>query len=250
MATLRWSRNLASDVNGIKNTYSSWDSCMTKAYCKWPVIPPPQPIYQQPYQQYQSQAPPMYVGGGYRGAPVAATATFDGPSRSAVQMAPAGKYNPDALPAMPSMDNAASRHIEEDDMEMEKLDHFQAQQQSLLPQQENRGYYNDNRQQLDQQAGDVGAMQHPAPYHDYNAHRQYAGSVASSAQPSIYPPTYHSNQIQNGYGQTGQQPQRSYAPSVPPIYRTAPPSIMSPVSPPPQNGGIGRKPVQGTWRDV
>ncbi|KIW09290.1 uncharacterized protein PV09_00207 [Verruconis gallopava] len=25
-------------VNNVKNTFSSWDSCMSKAYCKWPVI--------------------------------------------------------------------------------------------------------------------------------------------------------------------------------------------------------------------
>ncbi|KAF2149639.1 hypothetical protein K461DRAFT_324102 [Myriangium duriaei CBS 260.36] len=25
-------------VNGVKHTFSSWDSCMSKAYCKWPVI--------------------------------------------------------------------------------------------------------------------------------------------------------------------------------------------------------------------
>ncbi|MCJ1310138.1 hypothetical protein MMC25_003799 [Agyrium rufum] len=29
---------IGGDVQGVKNTFSSWDSCMAKAYCKWPVI--------------------------------------------------------------------------------------------------------------------------------------------------------------------------------------------------------------------
>ncbi|KAK5126496.1 hypothetical protein LTR08_004761 [Meristemomyces frigidus] len=38
MATLLWQRDVTSDFDGVKNTYSSWDSCMTKTYCKWPAI--------------------------------------------------------------------------------------------------------------------------------------------------------------------------------------------------------------------
>jgi len=32
MATLMWQRDIGSDLTGVKNTYSSWDACMTKAY--------------------------------------------------------------------------------------------------------------------------------------------------------------------------------------------------------------------------
>jgi len=32
MATLLWQRDIASDAEGVKNTFSGWDSCMTQAY--------------------------------------------------------------------------------------------------------------------------------------------------------------------------------------------------------------------------
>ncbi|KAI7042713.1 hypothetical protein KC352_g46476, partial [Hortaea werneckii] len=39
MTTLAWQRrDVASDLNNVKNTYSSWDKCMTETYCKWPAI--------------------------------------------------------------------------------------------------------------------------------------------------------------------------------------------------------------------
>lgn len=38
MATLLWRRDIASSTGDIKSTFSSWDKCMAKAYCKWPVI--------------------------------------------------------------------------------------------------------------------------------------------------------------------------------------------------------------------
>ncbi|KAI4775594.1 hypothetical protein E4T52_09440 [Aureobasidium sp. EXF-3400] len=34
----RYIRDISSEVDGVKNTFSGWDQCMTKAYCKWPVI--------------------------------------------------------------------------------------------------------------------------------------------------------------------------------------------------------------------
>ncbi|OOQ84405.1 hypothetical protein PEBR_30380 [Penicillium brasilianum] len=37
MATL-WARSVASDIESVPSTFSSWDKCMSKAYCKWPVI--------------------------------------------------------------------------------------------------------------------------------------------------------------------------------------------------------------------
>ncbi|KAK4550777.1 hypothetical protein LTR36_000356 [Oleoguttula mirabilis] len=258
MATLLWQRDLSTDASGVKTTFSSWDSCMTEAYCKWPAIigiiiaalivlslvsccnkdgyqqaPPPQPAF-QPYPQYQSAPPPMYASGeagGYRGAP-AQTATFAAPN----------KYNPDALAHMPSWDTAASKHVEDDDVEMEKLNYPQAQQQSLLPSHGNGGFYN---QQREAQTGDVGTM-HANPYHDYDRHQQFVASPTSTARTSAYPPTYHTSPTSTVYEPARQQ-RAGYAPSVLPSYRTGPPSIASP---PPQHPQIGRKPVQGTWRDV
>ncbi|KAI5271587.1 hypothetical protein E4T47_05096 [Aureobasidium subglaciale] len=34
----RYIRDMSSEVSDVKNTFSGWDQCMTKAYCKWPVI--------------------------------------------------------------------------------------------------------------------------------------------------------------------------------------------------------------------
>jgi len=286
MATLLARQSISSDIAAVKNTYSSWDTCMTKAYCKWPAIigiiigslillsllwcvfrclcfgaecccgclsccnaccpsrrkrrndgyyqqPPPQSGY-QPYPQYQSPQPPIYVSGGagYRGAPTAQTATFDAPSKN-------GQYNEDALPPMPSWDHGVSRRVEEE-VEMEKFGSPQAQQESLLPNSDGNRYYS----QQDNTAGDLGNM-HASPYHDYDQHQQFFPSPTSTA----YPPTYHTSPTSTVYEPTQQLlgGQAGYAPSLPPSYRTRPSSV---VNPPPQNPHVGRKPVQGTWRDV
>lgn len=248
----------------------------------------------------------MYASGavgGYRGGNVAQTATFDA-SKS-------GRYNEDALPAMPSWDNATSR--KEEVVEMEKLNEHDAQthgdgmlyrnpeppsaygyQQdqpsqsaSLLHQQESGRYYGGSqpspsaaRQDFGHN-GDMGAMT-AQPYHDYQDQRQHQLSpgpyaVQNYASPSPYGSSFHqptspSPQYNPGmntdyYGAgAGQVHQRGYEASIPPSYHTRPPSdIVSPVSPQPQasypgqasyqpyNGsssGVGRKPVQGSWREV
>ncbi|CAG8876797.1 unnamed protein product [Penicillium nalgiovense] len=33
-----WARGTASDLESVPDTFSSWDKCMAKSYCKWPVI--------------------------------------------------------------------------------------------------------------------------------------------------------------------------------------------------------------------
>lgn len=170
--------------------------------------------------------------GGYRGAQ---TATFDAPSQ---------KIHDDSLPAMPSWDQAQSRRLQDEDVEMEKLDHRASQQDALLPS-SNAGavgtgrYYNQN--QPGQDVGDVGMM-HASPYreHDYDSHQQFVGSPVQSTHNSMYPPTYHTRQPESVYEDT------SYAPSVPPSYHTAAPSVASPV----QQNYQARRPVQGSWRDV
>ncbi|KAF3387472.1 hypothetical protein F1880_001537 [Penicillium rolfsii] len=37
MATF-WVRSTVSDIESVPSTFSSWDKCMAKSYCKWPVI--------------------------------------------------------------------------------------------------------------------------------------------------------------------------------------------------------------------
>lgn len=188
----------------------------------------------------------MYGGGaapwgGYRGPQ---TASFDVSKNKGN-----GHYNEDSLPAMPSWDHAKERHelVEEQDVEMKRMDQHTAQSQPFLgggAQQGDRNsagrYYN---AQDSTPSGDLGTMQ-ANPYHDYEQHQQFVTSPVSTVGPqSNYPPTYHT------YGSppsTVYEP--NYAPSIPPSYHTA-----GPASPPPglvPGGGIGRKPVQGSYRDV
>ncbi|RLL96346.1 hypothetical protein CFD26_100263 [Aspergillus turcosus] len=130
-----WARDVVGDLKSAPNTFSSWDNCMAKAYCKWPVIvgiiigavilisviaskylddpgyhqPPPMPandVYRPP------PGPPVYRG--------AQVARFNSPTSP-----PAAKVNEDALPAMPSWNDAVTRRVEDDSpqdaMEMEPL---------------------------------------------------------------------------------------------------------------------------------
>lgn len=300
------------DVASVQNTFSSWDSCMSQSYCKWPVIagiivgslivlsvlfccarclccgvecccaccscfnrccPSPRGNksnqgYQQPPAQpygyggqYQSPAPPMYGAGqwrGYRGAPQ--TATFDAPGKKQ-------NYNEDSLPAMPSWNTATSRHElvqEEEDVEMRKMDQTQpqynnaAQSQPFLAgtaqpyheQNSTERYYNARDE------ADIGNMQ-SNPYQDYDNHQQFATSPVATPGPQT-------NYAQTGYQQANYNPpnyqsysspqstvyEPNYAPSVPPSYHTAAPPISPPPMSPPSGLVPGRKPVQGTYRDV
>ncbi|OQE14407.1 hypothetical protein PENFLA_c038G01219 [Penicillium flavigenum] len=133
-----WARGTASDLESVPDTFSSWDKCMAKSYCKWPVIvgiivgrrrnktpkhfddfhqppPAPNPVYQPP------PAPPSYRGAqqsapSFRGAQQ--TAHFDAPKSPA-------HVNEDALPEMPTWAGAVDKHVEDpnhrDDVEMEPL---------------------------------------------------------------------------------------------------------------------------------
>ncbi|KAJ5139152.1 uncharacterized protein N7515_004000 [Penicillium bovifimosum] len=144
-----WARDTASDLKSVPSTFSSWDKCMAKSYCKWPVIvgiivgcccpsgrrrnkpskhlddspfhQPPPPVQNPVYQP--SPAPPSY-----RGAPQSApsfrggsqTARFDAPKT------PVAHVNEDALPDMPTWAGAVDKHVEvtdhHDDVEMKPLD--------------------------------------------------------------------------------------------------------------------------------
>jgi hypothetical protein len=169
-------------------------------------------------------APPQMSGGaGYRGA--------DGQNKSGT----ATTFNEDALPAFPT-------HIHNDDVEMGHLQNPQAaQQQGLLSSNGNADYYGYNQQSA---GGDLGAM-NTAPAHNYDSHRQfapqsmYSQDAAAHApdrvtsrrstqyEPSLYPPSYHTQTQGNHTHFAG-----------------------GTVSPPPAGQSIGRKPVQGTWREV
>lgn len=168
---------------------------------------------------------PYAQGGGYRGAQ---TASFDAPSTKG------GAYNEDALPAMPGWDNAQTRHVEDEpeDVEMAKLD--ARQQQSLLPKNDQYPYNTQNAQ-----SGDLGMMA-ASPYQEYDQHQQYAPSESHYVSPTstMYEPSIaYQPQSQPQFAR-----QQSVGSTVPLSYRTAAPSVVSPI--------IGRKPVQGTWRDV
>ncbi|KAK4865833.1 hypothetical protein LT330_008926 [Penicillium expansum] len=116
-----WVRDTASDLESVPSTFSSWDSCMDKSYCKrrnktpkhfddppfhQPPPPAPNPVYQAP------PAPPAYRG-------AQQTAHFDAPK------SPAAHVNEDALPEMPTWAGAIDKHVEDpnhhDDVEMEPL---------------------------------------------------------------------------------------------------------------------------------
>ncbi|TKA27549.1 hypothetical protein B0A50_04379 [Salinomyces thailandicus] len=181
------------------------------------------------------------------------TATFDSASKNGAA------YNEDALPAMPSWSNAPDRRVDDDDVEMEKMSGYPpAQQQSLLPKNDHSNHYYGQPQDT---AGDLGAM-HASPYQDYDQYRQNTMTPTSVYPPttsptsvypptmsptSVYPPTYHTalSPTSTTYEPSGNpwMANGGYVASTPPSYYTRAPSIAS------QNP-FGRKPVQGSWRDV
>ncbi|PGG95131.1 hypothetical protein AJ80_10021 [Polytolypa hystricis UAMH7299] len=163
-----WRRN---PLDSAKDTFSSWDKCMAKTYCKWPVIVgiivgsliligilwcvigclccggggrrdrskyTEQPTSYDPNQNYgyaPSPAPPVYQPPSY--------AQFDvgrnGPGG-------AKPNNPDSLPAMPSWDNATTRRIEDtspaaQDLEMNRLDPSTGQTMGTVSPRPTRGGY-------------------------------------------------------------------------------------------------------------
>ncbi|KAJ5234232.1 uncharacterized protein N7469_003400 [Penicillium citrinum] len=135
-------RNIADEFKSVH----SWDTCMAKSWCKWPVIvgiivgsviviailacrrrnkqpkyyddppfhQPPPPVPNPTYQA--SPAPPVYRG-------ATQTATFDTPKTANSHV------DEDALPAMPTWANAVDKHVEDDtpheDVEMKPLDRKQ-----------------------------------------------------------------------------------------------------------------------------
>ncbi|EKV04096.1 hypothetical protein PDIG_82390 [Penicillium digitatum PHI26] len=116
-----WIRDIASDLESVPSTFSSWDRCMAKSYCKrrdktprhfddppfhQPPPPAPNPVYQAP------PAPPAYSG-------AQQTAHFDAPKF------PDSHINEDALPEMPTWAGAVDKRVEcpnnHGDVELEPL---------------------------------------------------------------------------------------------------------------------------------
>lgn len=194
------------------------------------------PMY-APSPMYAPPPPQMSGGAGYRGGP---TSPLEGPHKSGAT----ANYNEDALPPMPSWSHGRDRQIDDNDVEMGHMQSPQAaQQQGLLAGGSPYGQQ--------PHGGDMGAM-HAAPTHDYDAHRQFAPQSVYSQdtvvgqggpnrvtsmrstqyEPSLYPPSYHTQVPGNHFALAGGA------------------AGGGTVSPPPAQHTIGRKPVQGTWRDV
>ncbi|KIV81805.1 hypothetical protein PV11_03959 [Exophiala sideris] len=141
-------RDIASDVDSAKSTFSSWDKCMEKAYCKWPAIVgivvgslillsliwcfarclccgaelcscccrccPSGRRRERPSKfqdDYSRMQPAPY--GGYQ--PTPAPMAYGNPNvpRFATFDDPSTKGNPDSLPPMPSWDTATNRRVED-----------------------------------------------------------------------------------------------------------------------------------------
>ncbi|KAL1304705.1 hypothetical protein AAFC00_003654 [Neodothiora populina] len=263
MPTLLWQRDITSDVDSVKTTFSGWDQCMTKAYCKWPAI-----IAiiagcvialsivwclvrciccgaecccgclsccaccadccnsgRRRNQGYAQPAPQAYQ---YQSAPppmyaAPQYAQFDTSYGS--KGAAGTKYNEDALPVMPSWENSrtARSPLPDNDVEMDRLNHLN--NHPAAPMIPPSARYND---------GDLGTMggphyqdtsyNHTMPSLSYND--PYAGYSGAQA-PHL--------QQETGYSRPG-----AYA--APPSYRSTPPSAVAPA--------VGRKPVENSWRDV
>ncbi|RMZ77226.1 hypothetical protein DV738_g4477, partial [Chaetothyriales sp. CBS 135597] len=110
-------RDLISEAQSVPQTFSSWDNCMAKAYCKWPAIVGiiigslillsvlfclVQCDYSQmPPSPYGGYQPPVAQMAWANAGPT--TATFDASK----------KITADSLPAMPSWDTARTRRVED-----------------------------------------------------------------------------------------------------------------------------------------
>ncbi|KAL9092888.1 MAG: hypothetical protein Q9165_004306 [Trypethelium subeluteriae] len=241
-------RDVSNDVNGVKQTFSGWDSCMQKAYCKWPVIvgccgssrskrrddygPSSAPLYQQPQPYttpYSSAAPPTY-------STKPQFARFDVSKKGGV-----GGPHDDALPAMPSWDDATSHkvEVEEDEPEGEGTE----------------------MQHLDPSNNQPGT--HPTPMRSQqNTPTNLYGGAASAAIPGYAANNNNNNNNNNNYSRsnlsqpssqanpyaTNQQHASPYHTSPSPTY-SRPAASTAPYSPPvspPQPGYRGSPVAAGS----
>ncbi|KAK2740299.1 hypothetical protein FQN57_006179 [Myotisia sp. PD_48] len=143
---MSYNRYDARALGDVKDTFSDWNKCMTKSYCKWPAIigivlaslallsvlwcifgcggrdksrskyadEPPQ--YQSPHVGYRAPAPPVYESQKY--------AHFDTPTSRPPDAFTGSRVHEDSLPSMPTWENATTRRVMDNshDMEMNRLD--------------------------------------------------------------------------------------------------------------------------------
>ncbi|EEP76220.1 predicted protein [Uncinocarpus reesii 1704] len=301
-----WHRYEARALNDVKQTFSSWDKCMQKAYCKWPAIigivigvlvvvgiawciigclccgytccrgccsccsccgggggggrqrhkyadPHPPATYQQPPPNlgYQPAAPPVYERSTPQySSPVPQYAQFDTPSHK-----PAHE---DALPPMPSWQNAVTRRVEDPSQDVEMHNLHPTTGQTLGTTTRSRsGYYEVPSQPSSPRFApdpySAGAARTNQNHHPYAEQPPYARSPNASPSPSLqqaYSP-YSAAGRQSPYSAAGRQSPgyAAYSPSVP----SSPPPPFSPTAPGRQTPGLlqaGRKPVENSWKEV
>ena len=223
----------------------------------------PQPA-PAPYQ-YQSAAPPQYTA-------TPQYAQFDAPSKGGYR-----SVNEDSLPAMPAWETATSRKVEDHDredeaVEMSKLDTQQAQPMlprvTMTPVELPYG--------RDPYARDLGVPQ----TYDNRGYGQQQNPYAYNPAPAPAPgsPVYGQQNhpayrpVQNNYPQTNYAPQQTtnYPPQAgygynrlsaqenpvsPSVYSSHGENEYAPRAPPSYHSrapsqGLGRKPVQGSWREI
>lgn len=167
--------------------------------------PPPPPPQQRPQQQQQwAQAPaaalPQTANAYKSPAPIstyrgARTAQFDSASQRAP--GPGSKINEDALPAMPTWDNAVTRRVEDtspddDAMEMTPLNpSAQQQRQQPPPQQQQYGMMPAARRNGAPYNSEMPAYgaSHPGPYQQSTPAYGYAPYDSHAAQPGRNSPS-------------------------------------------------------------
>ncbi|KAJ5101620.1 hypothetical protein NUU61_003842 [Penicillium alfredii] len=217
-----WARDAASEIKSVPSTLSSWDKCMAKSYCKWPVIvgiivgsviviailassAPAAPAYQSP------AAPPAF-----RGTPqtrsTPQTARFDSPKTAS------STVNEDALPAMPTWEGAVDKRVEDpnahgDDVEMEPL--------------------NPHGQTPDRKQG-AGTPMYGTAYSDYPPNREpspggYRGFGPVDPYSRRSPAPAAALATQDPYGRRSPGPAAAFAAAKDPYGRRSP-GLVSPVA--------------------
>ncbi|SPQ18284.1 d0b2a38b-8161-436b-bc96-16baac3e1365 [Thermothielavioides terrestris] len=142
-------RDITGEISDVKTAFSSWDNCIQVNYCKWPVIALiiiggliiisvvwciirrrkylDEP-YIPPHHGYKSQEP-MHAG--FPGATIpTVNKAADFPQYAEFDVG--GKKNEDALPQMPTWENAESKKVlvEEEAVEMNALKKPEAGEQA------------------------------------------------------------------------------------------------------------------------
>ncbi|MCJ1384322.1 hypothetical protein MMC17_007438 [Xylographa soralifera] len=207
-----WERqSLGTDVDSVKNTFSSWDNCMSEAYCKWPAIIGiiigslivlsvvfclarclcfgaecccacfsccnaccPSPRRRQP--RY-ADPPQQFAPSPYQGyqPPPGPPMYNPQPQYAQFDASRKGPVNEDSLPVMPSWDTASSRKVledhKDDDVELGTLDPMHEQTAPML------------------------ANQAPTP------HVGYGEIPNSTSMPYQQYGAYHGGDLGNPYGQ-------------------------------------------------